>query len=114
MVRAVLETGFTASPEDVDQFLSCFVGEAWGMESGLPRPADFRREEYDAATNLVPAMFIAANLSHRYGEQLAPPQQYPGEDLPLALRVAHQFMCIHQHVIQQQDDPLSNDDPPTE
>lgn len=115
VVRATLETRFTFSPEDVDQFLNCFVGEAWGMESGLPRPADFRREEYDAVTNLVPAMLIAANLRQRYGDQLALPQQYPGEDLPLALRVAHQFMCTHQHVIQQQNNPQENanqnDDP---
>lgn len=110
VVHASLEARFTSSPEEVDQFLNCFVGEAWGMESGLPRPADFRRDDYNAATNLVPAMLIAANLRQRYGAQLDAPQQYPGDELSQALRVAHQFMRIHQHVIQPQNAPRGNAD----
>lgn len=97
-----LEARLNATPAELDDFLACFVGEAWGMESGLPRPGDFGREQYNAASQLVPASYIAANLRLRYGAELDSPQSYPPDAMVQPRRVAHQFMVVHQHVLQEQ------------
>lgn len=101
-VRQRLEALFDAVPEQLDIFLSCYVGEAWGMENGLPRPADFEREQYNSVSRLLPANYIAENLRLRYGEELDTPQNYPPETMAQSRRVAHQFMTVHQYVLQEQ------------
>jgi hypothetical protein len=52
-VATHLRARFAANPNEVDSFLDTFVGEAWGMESGLLRRADFRRDAYDAVARLI-------------------------------------------------------------
>ncbi|MBY6308309.1 KAP family P-loop NTPase fold protein [Alcaligenes faecalis] len=99
-VREQLVATFDEHPEELDSFLACYVGEAWGMESGLPRPADFQREEYDSVTNILPGEYIAANIRQRYGSELDTPQEYPPETMMQPRRVAHQFMRIHLYVLQ--------------
>lgn len=101
-VRQRLEALFDAVPEQLDTFLSCYVGEAWGMENGLPRPADFEREQYNSVSRLLPANYIAENLRLRYGEELDTPQNYPPETMAQPRRIAHQFMTVHQYVLQEQ------------
>jgi hypothetical protein len=75
------------------------MGEAWELESGLPRPSDFQRREYDNVSHVIPAEYIAANLRQRYGAELDNPQNYPDDRMPQPRRVAHQFMNVHQHVL---------------
>lgn len=99
-VREQLVATFDEHPEELDSFLACYVGEAWGMESGLPRPADFQREQYDSLTNILPGEYVAANLRQRYGHELDIPQEYPPETMAQSRRVAHQFMGIHLYVLQ--------------
>lgn len=99
-VRRQLVTTFDEHPEELDSFLACYVGEAWGMESGLPRPEDFRREQYNSVTYILPGEYVAANLRQRYGPELDTPQEYPPETMTQSRRVAHQFMEIHLHVLQ--------------
>ncbi|GEM_PF-288572 len=99
-VREQLVTTFDAHPEELDSFLACYVGEAWGMESGLPRPADFRREQYNSVTHVLPGEYVAANLRQRYGPELDTPQEYPPETMTQSRRVAHQFMGVHLYVLQ--------------
>ncbi|MEL5350487.1 P-loop NTPase fold protein [Serratia nevei] len=99
-VRDKLTVRFDAHPEELDAFLACYVGEAWGMESGLPRPADFRREQYNAVTRLLPGDYVSANLRQRYGPELDTPQEYPPETMMQARRVAHQFMGVHLYVLE--------------
>ena len=91
---------FNEHPEELDSFLACYVGEAWGMESGLPRPADFEREQYNSVTDILPGEYIAANLRQRYGPELDKPQEYLSEAMTQSRRVAHQFMRIHLYVLQ--------------
>jgi hypothetical protein len=100
-VRDALIARFDVLPAEVDSFLSCFVGEAWGMDSGLPRPGDLRREQYNSLSELVPAQYIAANLMRRLGGELENPQQYPDENWSAPRRLAHQFMYLHQYVLQE-------------
>jgi hypothetical protein len=101
-VRRRLEELFDTVPAQLDTFLSCYVGEAWGLESGLPRPADFEREQYNSVSYLLPANYIAENLRLRYGAELDTPQNYPPDTMAQSRRVAHQFMTIHQYVLQEQ------------
>ncbi|HZW24726.1 MAG TPA: P-loop NTPase fold protein [Gallionella sp.] len=101
-VRQRLQALFDAAPEQLDAFLGCYIGEAWGMESGLPRPADFRREQYESVSHLIPAEYVATNLRLRYGEELDTPQNYPPDTMAQSRRVAHQFMTVHQAVLQTQ------------
>lgn len=98
-VRQKLEVLFNAAPEQLDGFLGCYVGEAWSMESGLPRPADFRRNQYDSVSHLIPAEYVAANLRLRYGEELDVPQNYPPDTMAQPRRIAHQFITVHKAVL---------------
>lgn len=100
-VRDALEARFNTEPNEVDVFLSCFVGEAWGMETGLPRPADFQRDQYNSVSRIIPTEYIAANLRQRYGAELDNPQNYPDDRMAQPRRVAHQFMNVHQFVLQE-------------
>lgn len=111
-VRRQIVTRLNEQPEELDLFLACYVGEAWGMESGLPRPADFRQRQYDSVTNILPSEYIAANLRRRYGAQLDTPQEYPPETIAQSLRVAHQFMAVHLYLMQHpsEADPVATDE----
>lgn len=99
-VREQLVTTFDAYPEELDSFLATFIGESWGLESGLPSPEDFQRRHYDSVTQLLPAEYVAANLRRRYGHELDTPQEYPPESMAQPRRVAHQFMGVHLYVLQ--------------
>ena len=101
-VRQKLETLFDATPEHLDVFLDCYVTEAWGIESGLPRPSDFRREQYNSVSHLISAEYVARNLRLRYGAELDAPQDYPPDTMAQARRVAHQFMTVHLHVLHEE------------
>jgi len=97
-VATHLRARFEANPNEVDDFLDTFVGEAWGMESGLPHRADFDRENYEAVSKLIDPDFLMANLKRRYGAELDAPEFYHDSDTPLARRFAHQFAYIHLKV----------------
>lgn len=107
-VQEALRAQLSTSPDLVDSFLACFVGEAWGVESGIPRPGDFERRHYDSVSNLVGADYIAANLKDRYGAELDVPQEYPPEGMDQARRIAHQFMNVHIHVLQEGNSSTSS------
>lgn len=93
---------FELAPEQLDLFLACHLGESWGMESGLPRPSDFDREQYNSVTRLIPAEYIATNLRLRYGAELDNPIHHAPDSMLLPRRIAHQFMSLHMHVLQEQ------------
>lgn len=97
-VASQLRTRFEMNPNEVDSFLDTFVGEAWGMESGLPHRSDFDRENYDAVVGLIDPDWIVANLKQRYGIELDAPEYYHGSETPRARCVAHQFAFIHLKV----------------
>jgi hypothetical protein len=102
-VRQKLETQFESSPQAFDDFLGCFVGEAWEVESGIPRAADFDRDKYDAVSKLITAEYAAANLCLRYGKELDNPQSDPPATMAQPRRIAHQFMNVHQYVLKEQE-----------
>lgn len=101
-VQQKLKALIDAAPELLDAFLACYIGEAWGMESGLPRPSDFRREQYESVTHLLSPEYVAANLRLRYGAELDTPQYHAPDTMDQPRRVAHQFMSVHHHVLQEQ------------
>ncbi|MDQ1094059.1 hypothetical protein QE400_003472 [Xanthomonas sacchari] len=107
-VKDALRAQLDASVDLVDAFLACFVGESWGVESGIPRPGDFDRRQYDSVSKLVGADYIAAKLKERYGAELDSPEKYPAEGMDQARRVAHQFMNVHIFVIQEKSSSSSS------
>lgn len=100
-VQKTLRSQLDTSADLVDAFLACFLGESWGVESGVPRPSDFQMREYDSVSRLVDADYIAGKLKGRYGSELEKPEEYPSEGMDQARRVAHQFMCMHKIVSQE-------------
>lgn len=97
-VSEELSARFLRNPEEVDLFLESYIGEAWEVESGLPRRADLRRESYDSISSLIDPDYIVGNLRERYGEQLDNPQFYCDESMSAGLQTAHQFTHIHNQV----------------
>jgi KAP-like P-loop domain-containing protein len=97
-VATHLRSRFEAYPTEVDNFLDAYVGYSWGLESGLPRRSELRRESYDAIGKLLDVDVIVANLKQRYGAELNAPEYYHGDDVPLPRRIAHQFVFIHMKV----------------
>lgn len=95
VVATHLHTRFEANPNEVDCFLDTFVGEAWGMESGLPHRTDFDRRNYDAVARLIDPDFLVASLKQQYGAELDAPEYYHGSEIALARKIAHQFVYIH-------------------
>ncbi len=87
--------------QEIDAFLEIYVGEAWGMEDGLPRAADFRREAYDDIARLIDPEEVVRLLRIRYGDQLDHPEFYLGEDVVLPLRIAHQYMVVHNAAVEE-------------
>ncbi|OZA12087.1 MAG: hypothetical protein B7X94_04365 [Hydrogenophilales bacterium 17-62-8] len=84
------------------------------MESGLPRPADFGREQYNSVSHLIPAEYVATNLRLRYGAELDTPQNYPPDTMAQPRRIAHQFMAVHQYILQEQHataEPAAEEEP---
>lgn len=97
-VATHLRARFEENPHEVDSFLDTFVGEAWGMESGLPHRADFDRGNYDAVVELIDPDYLMANLKQRYGAELDAAEYDHGSEAPLPRRIANQFAYIHMEV----------------
>lgn len=93
-----LQYCFKENPKEVDLFLDTYVGEGWGLESGLPHRSDFNRDSYDEIAKLLNPKIIAENLRQRFGVELDTSEYYHGDNIPLARRIAHQFTFIHQKV----------------
>lgn len=101
-VRGRLQAHFDASPEQVDNFLTGYVSEAWGMDSGLSQPGDLRRDQYDSVCHLVSAEYITHNLRSRYNIEPDLAQSDPSDTMPQSSRIAHQFMWLHRAVLAEQ------------
>jgi hypothetical protein len=93
---------FGADAAEVDRFLDIYVGEAWGMESGIPRRADFDRHAYNAVSQVIDPSAILDRLRARYGAELDTAEFHQGRDVPIAQRFARQFAYIHRHVLAEQ------------
>jgi hypothetical protein len=96
-----LRVRFEQHPNEVDAFLDTFVGESWGLESGLPRRSDFMRESYDAIAQWLDPELIFANLRVRYGAEVDTADYHYGDDVQIARRIALQFAFIHRNVVEE-------------
>jgi predicted KAP-like P-loop ATPase len=96
-IESQLHGVFNAKPELLDQFLDTYVGEGWGIESGLPTRSDLRRNVYDEVVSIISPEYVVSNLRARYGPEIEQPQ-YRIEGSAVARRIAHQFAYIHQAV----------------
>lgn len=96
-----LQARFAAQPGEVDVFLDSFVGESWGLESGLPRRSDFDRGSYDAICRLIDPELIVANLRARYGAETEAAEFHHDDQVPTVRRIALQFAFIHRSVVEE-------------
>lgn len=116
-VSARLAEQLAAGPEQVDAFLDVFVGEAFELPTGASHRTDFEQSDYDVVARLISPAIVAQRLRERHGAALDTPRYHHGNDTPLALRVAHQFVVLHAQVLAQADqadhagDPRDGDAP---
>jgi hypothetical protein len=108
-VRHLMQSWIVAEDDAVDKLLDGYVGESWGMETGLPGRSDFSRESYDDVAKYLDPQLILEKLHGRYGGQLDDPQFYHSPDVPFPLRVAHQFAFIHNAVVKAKQNAMDAD-----
>lgn len=97
-VGEYLEARFGENPGEVPVFLTTYVPDAWGMESGLRHKGDFRREAYDMVKDLVDPEKMAAWLRDIYGVEIDHGDHYKPDTVPFERRIAVQFGFIHRKV----------------
>ncbi len=111
-LRARLSGLFTGGAAEVDRFLDIYVGEAWGMETGLPSRADFGRHSYDAVAQVVDPATILQHLRARYGAELDTAEFHQARDVPIAQRFARQFANIHRAMVREREQAQAAQQPP--
>jgi hypothetical protein len=89
-VSDYLRRVFNETPAEVDGFLLAYTPTAWGGR-GIPHKSDFRRDSYDAVTELIEPDYLMEKLHARYGTELVHTAFYQNSDVPVELRVARQF-----------------------
>ena len=97
--RDYLSAHIQKKPETATDLMKCFLPTGWGMTTGLPIETDFDRSTYDVLIRVVPPETVADALRSVYGDLLKNPQSDPPESEPRELRLAKQFMFIHEYVI---------------
>jgi hypothetical protein len=97
-VRDYLTARFAADPREASRFVASFVGEAWGVESGLSHKADFERSSYDFIITILDPEFVLKQLRSIYGATLDTSEYRLDRDMPFEERVARQFAYIHRKV----------------
>jgi predicted KAP-like P-loop ATPase len=102
-VEEALINRFAEHPSEIDLFLDRYVGEGWLVETGLPVRSDFERRNYDDIATLLPPEYIANNLRERYGRAVTQPAYYLDQDIPIATRIANQFLYIHELALQERN-----------
>jgi len=100
--RDYLSKHVTNDPESIFGLMKCFLGTGWGMTTGLPIETDFERDTYDTMTRIIAPETVVEALRSIYGDLLNNPQFHLSKREPRELRLANQFMFIHEHVALEQ------------
>ena len=93
-----LQKRIAEHPEDAVKFLNTLVGRAWGLEDGLSLQAEFEREAYNAAVELVDVDVLMNALKTVYGHKV---ERYTFDkrwELSGDERLACGFVAVHRHV----------------
>ena len=77
----------------------CFLGTSWDATTGLPTETDFERNTYDTMARIIAPDTVAQTLRLIYGDQLSTPQFHLSDRETRELRLANQFMFIHEYVV---------------
>ncbi|MDI6871518.1 MAG: P-loop NTPase fold protein [Bacillota bacterium] len=85
------------NPRNAVELLKCYLGTAWGSDSG-PAPGDFERMQYDSLRLVVDPGQVLKALSRVYGSALESPRAENYRKGHIDERVAHQFASVHRHV----------------
>lgn len=110
---------FNKDPHNALEYIKCYLGTSWGVESGLSHKGDFERHQYDSVKEVVDIDIIYDALYKKYGSVLDNPDYSEASNYPLDERVARQFAYIHHKVktegqakvqeIKSEDDNTQND-----
>lgn len=65
-----LTKSFQSNPENVIEFLKCYLPTSWGMESGLRQKGDLKREQYDSISAVVNPDTVYEALKKLKGPEL--------------------------------------------
>jgi hypothetical protein len=101
-IQAYLAARFNTDARECLKFLGTFVGRAWGIESGLSRPSDFDRDNYNAVIKYISADTILEKLREMFGNVLDDPQYHHSDQTPFETRLAYQFSFVHKSVVNQE------------
>ena len=101
-VRHNLRDALTSRPESVFEFLHITSPKAWSMTTGLPVEVEFRREQYNLVAKLVDTTIVADILRKKFGSALDKPKFYSNQERDRNEELAHQFMLIHNAVLDEQ------------
>jgi len=96
-----LNARLDVDPSEIEAFLAAFAPVAWGMESGLPRPGDLDRGQYDLISKLINPEGVVQRLRARFGSALRTDEYERSEEVALGFRMASQFAHIHRLVLEQ-------------
>jgi KAP family P-loop domain len=101
-----LRSWLNASPDSVDIFLGAFTGRAWGLESGLSRRSEFRRDSYESVAELIEPAFVAERLRAKLGAALESGEESESEtEQEWKRQTARRFVVIHEFVLKEKQRP---------
>jgi hypothetical protein len=95
-VEKHLRDSVTSSGAAIGEFLTLFVGTAWGMESGMPIKSDFEMDQYKNVAELLDPAVLLEQLRKTYGAELDGASDYQPQKVDQPKRVALQFAFCHR------------------
>ena len=100
--RDYLSKQIANDPRSIFELMKCFLSTGWEATTGLPIETDFERNTYDTMARIMAPGTVAETLRSIYGDQLSTPQFHLADHETRELRLANQFMFIHERVAAEQ------------
>jgi hypothetical protein len=104
--RDYLSKQIANNPRSIFELMKCFLSTGGAITMDFSVEADFERDTYNTMIRVIAPEMVADTLRSIYGDRLNNPQFHLPEHEPRELRLAHQFMFIHERA--------AADQPPTE
>lgn len=96
--KKVLRASFRKSDGNLDKFLKGVAGFGFSSRVIGSKVNDLNKEHYESICKFTDAQMIADMLLARYGGELNNPQYEMESETPVNLRLANQFMYIHNNL----------------
>ena len=97
-VTEYLDALFSDTPEYAVVLLKGLRPTTTGMDSGISRPGDFGKGQYDNLSFIADPEMVQQHLLRHFDDGLDMPDQYPrSDDTESDVVVAQQFLWVHEH-----------------